>query len=150
LAARVRDEAISRVRLLPAQPREKIPPLLAIADVALICLGMPIPGAVPSKIYEAMAASLPILLVAAGEPASRVNDAGCGLTVAPGDGAALRSAFARLAEDAALRDQLAVAGRRAAETTYDRGQISQRLDRFLRGVLRAPDSTSSPARSPCS
>jgi glycosyltransferase involved in cell wall biosynthesis len=55
LEARIRDEGIRRVRLLPPQPREKIPALLAAADGAVISLGMSIPGAVPSKIYEEMA-----------------------------------------------------------------------------------------------
>ncbi len=55
LEERIAREGIGRVRLLPAQPRERIPALLAAADVALATLGMRLRGAVPSKIYEAMA-----------------------------------------------------------------------------------------------
>lgn len=135
LEQRVRDEKISRVKLVPAQPREAIPALLASADVALISLGMDIPGAVPSKIYEAMASELPILLVASGEAARRVTDAKAGLAVKPGDATALRAQFERLARDPALRAELAKGGRRAAETLYDRDHIAERLDRFLRGLI---------------
>ena len=85
LVERIEREHIRRVRLVPAQPRERIPALLAAADVAVISLGMAIPGAVPSKIYEAMASSLPILLIADGEAARRVEQAACGLAVRPGD-----------------------------------------------------------------
>jgi glycosyltransferase involved in cell wall biosynthesis len=135
LEARIRDEGIRRVRLLPPQPREKIPALLAAADGAVISLGMSIPGAVPSKIYEAMASELPILLVADGEAARRVTAAECGLVVAPGDAAGLADAACRLAGDPELRTRLGSAGRRAAETEYDRRRIAERLDRFLRERL---------------
>jgi glycosyltransferase involved in cell wall biosynthesis len=135
LAERIGRERISRVRIIPAQPRERIPALLAASDVALITLGMSIPGAVPSKIYEAMATSLPILLVADGEPAGRVAEADCGLAVAPGDVTGMQAAFARFAIDGELRNRLGAAGRRAAETTYDRTQIAARLDQFLSSLV---------------
>ena len=89
-----------RVRLVPAQPRERIPALLAASDVALISLGMSIPGAVPSKIYEAMASSLPILLIADGEPARRIES--CGLAVPPGRVDDARAAFDKTQELLAL------------------------------------------------
>jgi glycosyltransferase involved in cell wall biosynthesis len=137
LEARVRAERIDRVRLLPVQPRDEVPALLANADAAIISLGMTIPGAVPSKIYEAMASELPILLIADGEAARRVTDAGAGIAVAPGDRAGLREAFERLATDDSLRARLGSAGRRAAETTYNRDAIARRLDAFLRERLNA-------------
>ncbi len=137
LEKRVSKEAIDRVKILPAQPRERIPSLLASADVAVISLGMSIPGAVPSKIYEAMASSLPILLIAEGEPARRIEDAQCGLAVAPGDGTGLTEAYLRLANDDSLRQNLGANGRKAANTTYNRDGIADTLDRFLRSFLPA-------------
>ena len=138
LAARIeRDGLGGRVRLVGAQPRERVPALLACADAAVITLGMSIPGAVPSKIYEAMASSLPILLVADGEPARRVEAAGCGLTVAPGDAEGAMAAFRRLAEDGALRARMGASGRRAAETIYDRTRIAVRLESFLSAAVES-------------
>jgi glycosyltransferase involved in cell wall biosynthesis len=137
LEERIAREKIPRVKLVPAQPRERVPALLAAADVALITLGMPIPGAVPSKIYEAMASSLPILLVATGEPARRVTEAGCGLAVPPGNLAGIGEAFQKLANDGALRERMGAAGRQAAETTYNRDAIGRKLDAFLRGLIDA-------------
>ncbi len=136
LAHRIATEKLTRVKLLPAQPRERIPALLAGADVALITLGMSIPGAVPSKIYEAMASALPILLVADGEPARRVIDAKCGLTADPGQSAKLLALVTRLGADAELRRSLGAAGRKAAETVYDRSRIAARLDTFLRARIQ--------------
>jgi glycosyltransferase involved in cell wall biosynthesis len=135
LVERIEREQIRRVRIVPPQPRERVPALLAAADAALITLSMSIPGSVPSKIYEAMATSLPILLIAVGESAVRVEDAACGLTVPPGDLAAARDAFCRLAADSTLRERLGAAGRHAAETRYHRDEIAKRLDCFLSGLL---------------
>lgn len=132
LMERLGREQIARVKILPAQPRERVPALLAAADVAVITLGMSIPGAVPSKIYEAMAAELPILLVADGEPARRVAEAGCGLSVPPGAVDQALAACRRLADDATLRAELGHAGRHAAQTKYHRDRIADRLDEFLR------------------
>jgi glycosyltransferase involved in cell wall biosynthesis len=131
LLARVDKERIARVKILPAQPRERIPALLAAADGAIISLGMAIPGAVPSKIYEAMASHLPILLIATGEAARRVEEAGCGLAVAPGDAESTAAAFRQLATNSDLRRRLGAAGRKAAETVYNRDRIAERLHRFL-------------------
>jgi len=136
LQRRIADEGISRVRILPAQPREAIPALLAGADAAIISLGMSIPGAVPSKIYEAMASSLPILLIADGEPARRVEEAGCGRASDPGDAKTLQRNFELIASNFDLRKSLGASGRKAAETTYDRTSIARRLDVFLRARLQ--------------
>lgn len=138
LAQRLAGEAIDRVRLLGAVPRHEVPALLAAADVALVSLGTSLRGAVPSKIYEAMAAGLPILLVAGGEAARRVEEGPAGRVVAPGDPEALRRAFLELAADAGLRQRLGAAGRRLAETRYDRGAIAAGLDELLRGLLGPP------------
>ncbi|MEZ6070289.1 MAG: glycosyltransferase family 4 protein [Pirellulales bacterium] len=137
LEARVADERIARVRMVPSQPRDRIPALLAAADAAWIPLGLSIPGSVPSKIYEAMASQLPILMFASDEAARRVESAECGIVLAPGDLDGAAAAFSRLATEAPLRKQLGQAGRRAAETTYDRRVIAQRLDDLLCEVVAA-------------
>jgi glycosyltransferase involved in cell wall biosynthesis len=146
LAGRIAAEGISRVKLAPAVARDRVPALLAAADAAIISLGLKLPGAVPSKIYEAMASSIPILLIADGEAAQRVNDAHCGVTVSPGDSEGLRQAFFRLAGDPGLRLSMGEAGRQAAETLYDRKLIAGRLDTFLRQCL--PEAVSGSA-VPC-
>jgi glycosyltransferase involved in cell wall biosynthesis len=132
LARRIARERIPRIRILPPQSREQVPGLLAAADAAIITLGMDLPGAIPSKIYEAMASSLPILLVASGEAARRVREANAGLTVEPRDAKGLREAYIRLASDPLLRQALGSDGRAAAESRYSRAAIADQLDRFLR------------------
>jgi glycosyltransferase involved in cell wall biosynthesis len=134
LTTRIRNERIARVRLVAPQPRECIPGILAAADAAVITLGMSIPGAVPSKIYEAMAAGLPVIIVADREPVDRVMRAECGIGVPPGDLDRLEQAVTRLICHPELRDRLGRNGRHVAETTYDRRKIAALLSEFLRTI----------------
>lgn len=119
------------VRFLDAQPRESVPDLLAAADIAIIPLKQRLPGAVPSKIYEAMGAAVPIVLVAGGEPAEIVQAARAGVTVAPDDPDSLSAALEALAGDSELRLALGKAGRLAAETRFNRRIIAEEFVRFL-------------------
>jgi glycosyltransferase involved in cell wall biosynthesis len=139
LSHRINTESISRVKLLPPVAHERVPALLGAADAAIISLGMSIPGAVPSKIYESMASALPILLIAEGEAATRVTEAQCGLTVPPGNKAELQRAYTLLAIDEELRQRLGAHGRKSAENTYDRNRIAARLDTFLKRCLPAAE-----------
>lgn len=146
LEQRVADERIRRVRVLPAVARERVPALLAAADVAVVSLGPEIAHAVPSKLYEGMAAGLPLLLIAEGEAVRRVEEVQAGLTARPGDLEAIGAQVQALALDESLRRRLGAAGRRAAEGVYDRASIARRLDAFLRASLRDNGAARSSSR----
>ena len=140
LVAIARERRLDNVRFLDAMPRDRMPDVVAAADVALVPLKHHIPGAVPSKIYEAMASARPILLVAEGEPAAIVRDNGAGRVVAPGDGPALVAALAALARDPDARRRLGDAGRRAAEERFNRDTIAERFIAYLEAGERAASS----------
>ncbi len=140
LVQRARELELANVRFLDPRPREEMPRLLASADAAIACLKETLPGAVPSKIYEAMAAGRPLLLVAGGEPAEIVRGAGAGPIVDPGDVEGLARACRELAASPALRSGLGAAGRKLAESDYDRRRI---LDAFLDHLGR-PTAESAP------
>jgi glycosyltransferase involved in cell wall biosynthesis len=135
LEQRIASENITRVKILPMQPRSRIPALLAVSDIALITIGGRVHGMVPNKIYEGMAASLPVLIVAYGEAVNRVSSAGAGIGVDPQDRNALLDAALRLIRDPDLRKRMGQNGRRAAEDVYNRDRIADRLDAFLRDRL---------------
>src|SRR5690606_24719640 len=100
LSHRARECGLANVRFLDPVPRDAMPQLMASADIAVACLKTSIPGAVPSKIYEAMGAARPIVLAAEGEPADIVRSADAGVVVNPGDIDGLAAAFRGLAADA--------------------------------------------------
>jgi glycosyltransferase involved in cell wall biosynthesis len=134
LVERARGLGLTGVRFLDPRPREEIPALLASADVALVPLGMDLPGAVPSKLYEAMGAGVPVLLVAEGEPAEIVRRTGAGVAVPPGDPAALRRTLEALAADPEGRRRMGQAGRTAAEKEFDRRMIARSFRERLEGA----------------
>ena len=143
LQARARALALGNVLFLEPLPRDAMPVLTASADIAIACLKTKILGAVPSKIYEAMGCGKPLMLVAEGEAAEIVGQTESGLSVAPGDLDGLTAGLRRLTEDDGLRRRLGTAGRRAAETRFDRWAIADRfIDRLEQGL--AETSTDRP------
>lgn len=69
--------------------REEIPEILAGYDASLIVLVKNIYGAVPSKIYESMAAGLPIVFSGYGEGRKIIEQYDLGWVIDPGDQSAL-------------------------------------------------------------
>jgi len=75
---------LTNIHFLDPIAPEEMPGWIAAADIALVTLKTYIPGAVPSKLYEAMGAGKPVILVASGEPAEIVNKYRAGIAVEPG------------------------------------------------------------------
>ncbi len=65
--------------------RDSIPELLMSYDVTIIPLIKPLIGAIPSKIYEAMAAGLPIIFACGGEGAEIIKKFNTGWVCTPSD-----------------------------------------------------------------
>jgi len=99
LQRRVTDQALAKVELLGPVPKAAIPDLLRRMDVLYIGL-RPEPlfrfGISPNKLMDYMMAGRPIVCaIAAGN--DLVAEAGCGLTVAPQNAAAVADALHKLA-----------------------------------------------------
>jgi len=122
---------LRNVHFLDPVPRDHMPKVLAAADICIIPLKAYIPGAVPSKIYEAMATAKPIVLVAESEPADIVLSHQAGLAVKPADISNLSAAILKLVEHPELRDVIGKAGRKAAENHFDRSKIIDKFVEFI-------------------
>jgi glycosyltransferase involved in cell wall biosynthesis len=131
LMERARSERLDNVRFLDAAPRERMPSFLSSADIALVPLKERLFGAVPSKLYEAMGAGLPVVLMTGGEAETIVRESGAGVVVPPGDVPALASAIRRLAEDPEERRAMGARGRDAALTRFDRKAIGDAFIDYL-------------------
>jgi len=118
----------SSVTFLDPCPKDEIPAFLASANAVLVPLKKYIPGAVPSKLYEAMASERPIILVAEGEAADIVNKTKSGIVIKPGDIMGIKNAILEIYNNPELRCRLGKNGREAAERDFDRTRI---VDRFL-------------------
>jgi glycosyltransferase involved in cell wall biosynthesis len=128
------SQGIANVRFLPNQPKATMPALLNLAYAAIIPLKRLdlFKSALPSKMFEAMAAAKPIVAAVWGEAADLVEAAGCGIVVAPEDPEALREAVERLARDEELARRLGDSGRRYAGEHFERSQIASGFAELLR------------------
>lgn len=122
---------LKNVSFWDSLPSTEMPQLLAAADLIVVPLGMHLPGAVPSKLYEAMASGRPIVLVVSGEAAEIVRRYNAGLVVDPGQVPSLVGAIRELRSNKELADQLAQNARRAAVGHFDRAEIAGSFVRYL-------------------
>ncbi len=124
---------LNNVVFMDPQPKENMPAVWSICDVALVHLkNSPVfAGVIPSKIFEAMGMELPILLAAPKGEASRIiEEDRAGLWVPAEDPAALAGAVVRLMGDDALRRGLAERSHRAAPS-HSRENQARRMIRVL-------------------
>ena len=122
------------LRLLPYQPYERLPEMLAAADV-LLALLEPEAGefSVPSKVLTYLCAGRPLLVSVPGKnlAARVVERSGGGLVVPPKDPHALLAAAASLRAEAGLRGELGRRARSYAETVFDLETIADRFEMVL-------------------
>ena len=137
LLQRARARDLHRVTFLDPRPHGEMPAVLAAADLVIVPLLRHLPGAVPSKLYEAMASARPVVLLAEGEAARIVTEHQAGIVVRPQDGVGLIHALRTLAANASLRRTLGANGRAAAVRHFDRAAIVTNFIEFLECRRRA-------------
>lgn len=136
LEATVRVRQLTNVRLIPSQPKAMMARLWSVHDLALIPLRDQelFTTVIPSKIFEAMAMGIPILIsVPEGEATSLIRTTACGVLVPPENPQALADAVVRLAEKPDERVQFRAAGL-AAASLYSRGKQAALMLRVLETV----------------
>ena len=133
LVAKAEAEKISNVRFLPIQPTSTLPALLNLVYATVIPLRRLdlFKAALPSKLFDSMAAGRPIVAPLWGEAAALVETADCGLVVEPEDAQAVQQAVEKLAADPALAQRLGEQGRRYVVQHFNRDDIAKRLIKLL-------------------
>jgi glycosyltransferase involved in cell wall biosynthesis len=136
LRTRLAQGGLGNVQMLGRVPHERIPELYAEADAAVVLLrDKPLfEGALPTKMFEAMSAGRPLVLSAAGEAATLVRDAACGVVVPPERPRQLADALSQLASDRERAGELGAAGRRAVVEHYSRSEAVDRWYELLTSV----------------
>lgn len=135
-AARARD--LSNVVFVDPQPKGRMPAFWSVCDLALVHLkDDPVfAEVIPSKIFEAMAMGLPILLVAPpGEASEIVEGEGVGIAVRAGAPGLLEQAVRRIQRDPAALARLARCSAEAAQRHSRQRQADDML-RVLAPVSR--------------
>ncbi|MFL5958789.1 MAG: glycosyltransferase family 4 protein [Gaiellaceae bacterium] len=127
------------LRLLPYQPHERLPEVLASAD-ALVAVLEPEAGAfsVPSKILTYLCAARPLLVSVPSEnlAARVVVRSGGGVVVEPGDDPSFLDAAQRMLDDPAVRAEMGQRARAYAEKAFDPDAVAERFEEVLEGATR--------------
>jgi glycosyltransferase involved in cell wall biosynthesis len=107
-------------------PKEEVPGILRAADLALVHLKPReiFETVLPSKLLEAMAAGLPVVLGVRGEAERILTDADAGISITPGDADELVTAVYTLQKDDRRRRRFANNGRRYVVKHFDWDTIS--------------------------
>ncbi|MDP6604623.1 MAG: glycosyltransferase family 4 protein [Rhodospirillales bacterium] len=129
LMAEARNRRLDNVIFVPPQPKDNMPAVWSLCDVALVHLRntATFKEVIPSKIFEAMAMGLPIILATPEGEASRiVAENGAGIWVPAEDPDALAQAVRRLMYDSETRRTLA-AQSLAAAPEYTRENQARKM-----------------------
>jgi colanic acid biosynthesis glycosyl transferase WcaI len=139
LERRAREQRLANVHFLPLQPADRLPEMLAAADVLLLNQDPAIVDTViPSKLLTYLAAGRPVVAAIheASEAARLIHAAGCGAVVPPADPDALAGALLQLARAPDIRRQFAAAGRRHAMEHFERRRVLARYSEFFASLPR--------------
>lgn len=133
LMQRVEERRIPNVRFYPTRSREKVRQILGAVDAALVPLRRLalFKGALPSKLFEAMASGIPVILSVDGEARELVERANAGIYVEPEDGRGIADAVLRLYRSPELRNELGTSGRAYVIRYFDRQKIALDFERLL-------------------
>ncbi|MFP4511843.1 MAG: glycosyltransferase family 4 protein [Acidimicrobiales bacterium] len=127
--------ALDNLRFLDPIPRSAVGPTIATADAGLMVLA-PVElfasGVSPNKLFDYLAAGLPVLTNVAGFVSEVVAEAGVGISVAGGDPAALADGMETLADDRPA--DAATRGPAFVRERYDRRVLVDRVESLLTGL----------------
>jgi glycosyltransferase involved in cell wall biosynthesis len=131
---------LSRVHFLDPVPKGHMPEVLAQADAGLAIL-MAIDAyktTYPNKVFDYMAAGLPVLCAIDGVIRDVVEKGQAGRFVEPGNPEALAEAILRLVADREGARQMGAAGRRWVCAHYDRKILASNLTAIMESMVDGP------------
>ena len=141
LIEKINELGVSHISTHDGVPSERVPALLAAADICLVPLRdvSLFSSFIPSKIFEYLAAGKAVVGSVEGEPANILRDAGA-VVVPPEDIDALAQAIAELAEDEGRRSVMATNGREAVSKKFDRRVLAEQYREVIASALATRNS----------
>ena len=126
-------KGVPNLRFEDTVPRSTVASILASCDAAVVPLAAELPGTMPSKVYEALASGVPLIVSQGCEAEALVNEHEVGRTFAPLDSEELASAVIELADHTGGTGEM---GRRARELAgqFDLDQVTSRAEAVLMAV----------------
>jgi colanic acid biosynthesis glycosyl transferase WcaI len=134
LQAQAGRRRLANVQFLPFQPRDRLPEVLASADVSLVILRRGIgAGSLPSKTFSVMASGRPLITSVdeGSETWNLVKCAEAGMYVPPENPSELVKAILTLKQDKDLRERLGHNGRIWAERHHSPQSAAEQFEKLL-------------------
>jgi glycosyltransferase involved in cell wall biosynthesis len=137
LMRQAEDMGLSNVRFIPAQPKSRMPEILAAADAGLAVLeDIPMFATTyPNKVFDYMAAGRPTVLAIDGVIREVVEAADGGVFVPPGDPDSLAKAVRDLADHPERSQRLGQSARAYVEAHFERAQQARELEKLLTSLV---------------
>lgn len=131
-----RDLRLSNLLFVPAQPKTHMPSMLAAADVCVATVAnvQSLQVTYPNKVFDYMAAGKPTVLAIEGPIREIVEASQGGVSVNPGNSAALAEVLIRLRESPVLRAEMGVKARGYVERYFDRAEQAKQFADLLEQV----------------
>lgn len=136
-----RARGLTNVRFVDMQPAERLPEVLAAADIHLVPLKRGLArSSVPSKTYSILAAARPLIASVdrGSEVARLVEAAEAGIAVPPQDAEALTKAIRRLLEVPAERARMGQNGRRFVESWASPAAVAKSYEELFEELRPTP------------
>ena len=135
LVATAKEKNLSNLTFFDRRPKAEMPAILASCDASLAPLVCRLPGTMPSKVYEALAAGTPPVVAKGCEGEALVTRYNAGRTFEPMDGGELALAVTELAEDREARAKVRM-NCIALAKRFDRDTIALRTERIMLAVAQ--------------
>ncbi len=136
LVLQAQEWGLNNVCFIPAQPKTRMPALLAASDLCIAIL-QPIPmftTTYPNKVFDYMAAGRPTLLAIGGVIRDVIQAADGGVYVAPGDAHALADAVRAYWQHPEQGTRQGALARAYVAAHFDRREQSRKLEAVLKRV----------------
>jgi colanic acid biosynthesis glycosyl transferase WcaI len=134
LVAEAEHRQLENVKFIPYQPRERLPEVLASADVSLVSLQRGIGlRSLPSKSFSILASGRPMIVCIdeESETWNLVKRAEAGLCISPENPSALVDAILALKNDQGLREQMGRNGRAWAEDHHSPQSGAKQIEKLM-------------------
>lgn len=129
-----KHSVVDKFVMIPRQPAERIPELLAASDVAFLSFqdAELWRKTIPAKLQSYMACGMPVIAAAEGETARIIETAQCGICCKIGDAKGLADTIKNMMNRDLIR--MSENSRRYFEENFDKNKLMDEMDGFLKTI----------------
>ncbi|USZ67393.1 glycosyltransferase family 4 protein [Halorussus salilacus] len=146
LQRRASEQGLDNVVFAGRRPKEEVPEFLSVSDVSLVHLKDRdlFRTVIPSKMFESMAAGVPIVLGVKGEAKRILTEANAGVTMEPEDPQDLTSAVRHLYDESGRRTEFGSNGADFVRENFDWDAIATEYEQDLLVLASSRTEASEP------